>query len=126
MGIQSQQNILFKSIDMSFDSIIHVVRCHFEISKSRGEVTGRSRPMVVIDVNLLGYTFVLKSCGAVGGIKILASSFAQKHIDVKIVCDGPSRHHSKRATIDREAKKAIAKIKATDKRIALSSLLLEE
>jgi hypothetical protein len=127
MGIQSQQNILFKSVDIDFDLIIHPVWRRYEIRKSRGEVSEQSRPTVAINANLLGYTFVSKSCGAVGGINILASSFAQNHVDVKIVCVGPCRHHSKRATVNREVRKATAKIRAsTARRIHLSSLILED
>eukprot|EP00978_Attheya_sp_CCMP212_P018293 scaffold49881_cov35-Attheya_sp.AAC.1 len=98
MGFQSQSKVLYKSTDVSFDLIVHLVTKRFEISKGRGECGGRSQPKVTIDANLIGYRFISRPCGPVGALRILSRPLSENYIDVVIIADVPNRHHSKRAT----------------------------
>lgn len=123
MGFQSQHSVLFKANSIPFEDIRRLIFKRFQKNKFQGEVGTRERPSVAIDANLLGYLFLQRSCGAIGGIRIVCQTFTSNGIDVVLVADGPNRHHSKRATIERSAQREIANIEATKKRIELTEAL---
>ena len=83
----------------------------------------RTRPRVVIDANLIGYSFISKGIGPVKAVYVVAEEFAKDGIDVSIVCDNKDRHHSKRATCLRKGERERAKIKVVYERAELSQLL---
>ena len=126
MGFLNQNNILHKSIEVGFDSVVHLIKARFKQNKLQNEVEGRIKPAVVVDASLIGFLFLSKSCGPVGGLRILCKSFIKNYIDVHLVVDGPNRHHSKRATIKRQGIRTQARISAAKKRIELSTAILEE
>ena len=124
MGISGQSSFLWRSIELDARLIYYVIEQQFQRAKSSNPSISRLRPKVVIDANLIGYSFLFKGIGPIKAVFVIAKAFARDGIDVTIVCDNKElRHHSKRATISRKGEKERAKIKIIHNRFELTNLL---
>jgi hypothetical protein len=123
MGIGGQHNLTWRSVPVDWENIVHVLQKRFE--KARVS-TGRSRPSVAIDAYVVAYNFIGTTLGPIGVIMTLATQFSSAYVDVHIHLDGATRHHSKRATIERIAKRERDRIKLIDKRAELTRLLRDQ
>ena len=119
MGIQSQSSLLFKSNDMKFDNIVYIIE-HRHAERRRQEIISRVRPTVTIDASLIGYKYLGTSLHPSDGVYLICSALANRNIDVLIMCDPPTRHHSKRAHHQRVGKKEKDKLKLMLCRLELS------
>lgn len=123
MGIQSQNALLFKSNEMEFNDIVYLIeQRHAERRRSTtpNPITARVRPKVTIDASLIGYKFLGNSLHPSDGVLIICRALANRNIDVLIICDPPTRHHSKRAHHQRVGKKEKDKLKLMLCRMELS------
>jgi hypothetical protein len=123
MGINQQHNILYRSRPVEFRHVCYLLEKRFECIKDK---TTRTKPTVVIDASLIGYSFITQPCGPIGGVIILAQAFSAESFNVIIIFDNKKRHHSKRATIMRVADRERARIQCTQSRLELTTLLQHE
>lgn len=120
MGIQGADQILYRSIELEFQHVVAVIEEQYRLAK---DTCGRQRPCLAIDANQIGYTHLTGPFGAVNAVTFLGEQFARTGIDVIAVCDGPDRHHSKRATALREADRERCRIQLNQDRIELARIL---
>jgi hypothetical protein len=125
MGIHGCSRIQHKSSPLEFDFVVFLLEKIFEHAKHAGH-TDRRRLKIAIDASLIGFQFLDRPHGAICGCQVLVQEFTKRCIDVVVVCDGPDRYHSKRATILRSSTRERGKIKASLKRIELAMLLRAE
>ena len=109
MGIQGQASILFKSKEIGLDDLIYLLDQHY-VERKRSQLTSRACPKVTIDASLLGYKFLGTSLHPSNGVFLVCTILASRNIDVLLICDPPTRHHSKRAHQLRVGKKEKAKL----------------
>ena len=84
----------------------------------------RKQPKVVIDANLIRYIFIFKGIGPARAVFLITRECLKECIDLSIVCDnGELRHHSKRATINRNGKWQRGRAQLMEHRIELLNLL---
>lgn len=104
MGIQSQGALLYKSSEINLDNIVYLIeQRHAE--RRRQLMTPRVRPTVTMDASLLGYKQLGTSLHPSDGVYLICNALANRSVDVIIVCDPPTRHHSKRAHHQRVGRK---------------------
>lgn len=141
MGISGQNNIAWKSNEISFENVIFLLRMvHQEqvgpqiaSNESATAATNTTtamdtRPKMTIDAFLLAYKYIYhqkNSISPVQAIKIIASSIAEKCIDVILDLDGDKRHESKRASVQRRTARDKAKVRQLEVRSKLVPLLHE-
>ena len=94
MGIQGQGSLLFKSKEIEFNNIVYLIE-HRHAKRERSQMTLRVRPKVTIDASLIGYKYLGTSLHPSNGVHLICTALANRNIDVLIVCDPPTRHHSK-------------------------------
>ena len=127
MAISGCTSILWRSKDLSFDTITYLIQIWFERRRTKlPSGSTRARPKVVIDANLVAYGHLSKKSPIMpdGAVEIIARAFSEKGIDVSIVCDHPTkRHPSKRATCERQGKRIKAGFKRIHASMELQSLL---
>jgi hypothetical protein len=99
------------------------LRIGFDCIKDK---TNRTKPTVVIDASLIGFSLINQPCGPVGGVIILAKAFWGESFNGIIIFDNKKRHHSKRATIMRVAEKERAWIQCTQSRLEVNPLCQHE
>jgi hypothetical protein len=127
MGIQGSSQILYRSIGLEFQNVVAVIEERYRVAKDDDEsTTGQQRPCIAIDANQIGYTPATGPFGAVNVVTFLGEHFARNGIDVILVCDGPDRHHSKRATVLREAERERCRIQLNQNRTELRRILQDE
>ena len=119
MGIQGQGSLLFKSAEIEFNNIVYLIE---QRHAERRSSTSRVRPKVTMDASLIGYKFLGTNLHPSNGVHLIATALAIRNIDVLIVCDPPTRHHSKRAHQQRVGKKETERLKLMLLRIELSSV----
>jgi len=119
MGIQGQGSLLFKSKEVEFNNIVYLIE-HRHAERERSQMTSRVRPKVTIDASLIGYKYLGTSLHPSNGVHLICAALANRNIDVLIVCDPPTRHHSKRAHHQRIGKKEAARLKLMLCRMELS------
>jgi hypothetical protein len=119
MGIQGQGSLLFKSKEIEFNNIIYLIE-HRHAERERSGLTSRLRPKVTIDASLIGYKYLGTSLHPSNGVHIICTALANRNIDVLIVCDPPTRHHSKRAYYQRVGKNEMERLKIMLCRMELS------
>jgi hypothetical protein len=119
MGIQSQASLLFKSKEIEFDNIVYIIE-HRHAERRRQQIISRARPTVTIDASLIGYKYLGTSLHPSDGVFFICSALANRNIDVLIMCDPPTRHHSKRAHHQRVGKKEKDRLKLMLCRLELS------
>ena len=124
MGISSQRDITWKSKKVDFDHVVFLVK-DVHRQRQQKKLTTRSRPKISIDASLLGFRFIGSTFKPSTAVKIIASSLAEKGIDVVINFDGPNRHHSKRASCARRAATDTAQIDRLNCRNMLVPLINE-
>ena len=110
MGIQSQSSLLFKSNEIKFDNIVYIIE-HWHAEQRRQGIISRARPTVTIDASLIGYKYLGTSLHPSDGVHLICRALANRNIDVLIMCDPPTRHHSKRAHHQRVGKKEKDRLK---------------
>jgi hypothetical protein len=127
MAISGCTSILWRSKDLSFETIAYLIQIWFERRRTKlPSGSTRARPKVVIDANLVAYGHLSKKSPIMpdGAVEIIARAFSEKGIDVSIVCDHPTkRHPSKRATCERQGKRIKAGFKRIHASMELQSLL---
>ena len=104
---------------MKFDNIVYIIE-HRHAERRRQEIISRVRPTVTIDASLIGYKYLGTSLHPSDGVYLICSALANRNIDVLIMCDPPTRHHSKRAHHQRVGKKEKDKLKLMLCRLELS------
>lgn len=121
MGVQSQGALLFKSKEILFDDIVYLLeQLHTERKRGTPPLTLRVRPKVTIDASLIAYKFLGTTLHPSDGVFIISTALANRNIDVLIICDPPTRHHSKRAHHQRVGKRESTKLRLMLCRIELS------
>ena len=96
MGIQSQSALLFKSKEIELVDIIYLLeQRHAE--RRRLSLTTLVRPKVTIDASLIVYKYLGTSLHPSDSVFMISTVFANQNVDVRIICDPPTRHHSKQA-----------------------------
>ena len=119
MGIQSQAALLFKSNEIEFNNIVYLIEQRHAERRRRQQIA-RERPKVTIDASLIGFKFVGNSLHPSDGVYTICHAMANRNIDVLIMCDPPTRHHSKRAHYQRIGKREKDKLKLMLCRLQLS------
>jgi hypothetical protein len=121
MSIQSQAALLFKSKEISLDDIVYLLeQQHAE--RRRSALTTRVRPKVTVDASLLAYKHLGTSLHPSDSVLIISTALANCKVDVFIICDPPTRHHSKRAHHQRVGEKETSKLQLILCRMELSRL----
>jgi hypothetical protein len=72
MGISQQHILLYRSQPVEFRHICYLLEKRFDCIKDK---TNPTKPTVVIDASLIGFSFINQPCGHVGGVIILAKAF---------------------------------------------------
>jgi hypothetical protein len=133
MGIQGSSQLLYRSIDLEFQHVVSVIEDRYRVAKLDTTTTtdggaggGRQRPCIAIDANQIGYTHATGPFGAVNAVTFLGEHFARNGIDVIVVCDGPDRHHSKRASVLREGERERCRIQLNQHRTELTRMILQD
>jgi hypothetical protein len=119
MGIQSQAALLFKSKEVSLDDIVYLLEQH-HAERKRSALTTRVRPKVTVDASLIAYKHLGTSLHPSDSVFVISAALAKRNVDVYIICDPPTRHHSKRAHHQRVGKKEISKLQLMLCRMELS------
>jgi hypothetical protein len=123
MGIQSQNDLLWKSSPVALDDIVYLLEeRHGERRRSNPPSTERARPKVSIDASLVAYKYLNTALDPWDGVWIISTALADRNIDVHVICDPPIRHHSKRAHQQRVGKKAKSSLRLMVYRMELASL----
>lgn len=125
MGIQGQAALLFKSKEVGFDDIVYAIE-HLYAERHRSKLTIRARPKVTVDSSLIAYKFLESSLHPSDGVSLICRALANRNIDVLIICDPPTRHHSKRAHHQRVGKKEKARLQLMLSRMELSHIQSNE
>ena len=84
------------------------------------------RPSVDIDASLIGHRFLYTSYGPAGCVYGLALAISEAGIDVTIVGEGPTRHHSKRVAAKRRAARERARLECHRLWKDLAAMLQQE
>ena len=122
MGIQGQVSLLFKSKEIGFDDIIYVME-HLHSERRWLQITSRAWPKVTVNASLLGYKFLGgASFHPANGIYLICTALANHNIDVLVICDPPTCHHSKRAHHQRVGKKEKIRLQLMLRRMKLACL----
>ncbi len=75
-----------------------IKQCHAErITSTPHLTTTLVQPKVTIDASFIGYKFLGYSLHPSDLFHIICRELANRSIDVLIICDPPTRHHSKQA-----------------------------
>lgn len=125
MGIQGQGALLFKSKEVGLDDIVYIIE-QLHAERQRSQLTIRARPKVTVDSSLIAYKFLETSLHPADGVSLICRALANRNIDVLIICDPPTRHHSKRAHHQRVGKKEKARLQLMLSRMELSRTQSEE
>jgi hypothetical protein len=96
MGVQTGKDLLNSNASaLTLDELVTVLR-------HRADFRGAHHPTIMFDCNWLA-----RKLGKGGNrdpipfITMLAEAFVTRNVNIHLVCDGPTRHHSKKATFDR-------------------------
>ena len=119
MGIQSQVSLLWKSKEIQLDDIIYFLE-YLHAERRRSGLTTHVHPKVTIDASLIAYKHIATSLHPSDSVFIISTTLAKRNVDVLIICDPPTRHHSKRAHHQRVGKKEITKLQLMLCRMELS------
>ena len=83
-------------------------------------MTMRVRPKVTVDASLIAYKHLGTSLHPSDSVFVISTLLASCNVDVNIICDPPTQHHSKRAHHQRVGKKEISKLQLILCRMELS------
>ena len=100
MGVQDASSCLYSVDKVSPDELATVVRRRAAANILANQQEKRN-PVVCLDVNWLACKYSGRSGGPYPVVMKLAKVFIERRIDVLAVVDGPIRHHSKKASIQR-------------------------
>ena len=126
MGISGNKNILYKSPNLELSHVAEVLLDRVEQKKSSNSDFLTRKPCVDIDANNIGFSKLELASGPAGAVFQIAEIFSTAGIDVGIICDGPSRHPSKRDSVNRRAKRERARLSCLEARASLAALLQQE
>ena len=105
MGVSGGHNLTAGLINLKFDHLLSIIRHRHSLS---GDPTRRKT--VYFDASWLCRKNVAKAGGPIGAIVQLAMVFAKEEgLHIIIVCDGATRHDSKRASIKRQSERKNAR-----------------
>ena len=96
MGVTNGRKILHHVDDLSQDDLVTILRDR--ATKNR---PGDAAPTIAFDANWLARKLTSTKLSPAGNIFELVKSFGYKGVNSIIVVDGPTRHHSKKSTIER-------------------------
>lgn len=103
-----------------FDDIVYLLeQLHTERKRMDPPLTLRVRPKVTIDASLIGYKYLTSSLHPSDSVFLISRALAKRNIDVLIICDPPTRHHSKRAHHQRVGRMERNKLQLMIRRIEL-------
>ena len=88
--------MLHSASDLSIDEVTMILR-------HRANKPAAERPAIAYDANWLARKLGTAKAGPVPNIMALVKAFLSKEVDNYIIVDGPTRHHSKKETIKRDA-----------------------
>ena len=97
MGVKSGGKILHHVDNLSQDDLVTILRHRATTIRLRDAV-----PTIAYDANWLARKLASKKSSPAANILELVKSFRYKGVNSIIVVDGPTRHHSKKATIERD------------------------
>ena len=95
MGIRTGSSCLYSVEGVSLDDLLTILR---QRRNDRAK-----RPVICLDCNWLAMKYAKRSGGPIHTILNIAKMFIEKGVDVCAVVDGPLRHHSKKASVQRRA-----------------------
>lgn len=124
MGIQSARLVLYKSSPLNLSQLYAVLEDRQKESSS--QTSHDRRPSVDIDASLIGHRLLYTSCGSAGNVYGLACAISEAGIDVTIVGEVPTRHHSKRVAAKRRAACERARLECHRLRKDLAAMLQQE
>ena len=96
MGVKSGGKLLYHVDNWSQDDLVTILRDR--ATKNR---PGDAAPTIALDANWLARKLTSKKLSPDANIFELVKSFGYKGVNSIIVVDGPTRHHSKKSTIER-------------------------
>ena len=94
MGLAGQNHLLWRSVDVKWEHVVHLLQKRFEAVK---DATTRSRPAVAIDAFPVGYKAIGTRIGPIGVIQNLVKTFSDSSIEVHVVLDGPYKQPESKA-----------------------------
>ena len=104
MGIATPQYFTYKSSPLKVSELYTILKDRLDSNTQQNDGEVRKMPTVDIDANQLAFEYKTMACGPVSGVFTVALLFSHLGINLCIVCDPQSRHHSKRATTPIERK----------------------
>ena len=125
MGLQSGGKCIYKSKPISLGDLYKVLEDRRD-SRLTTNDTSKRKPSLDIDANNIGFVFLSKAAGPMGSLFQVALILAEAGIDITLVADPPSRHHSKRASIKRRSNIERARLECIDLQAQLAALLQGE
>ena len=96
MGVTNGRKILHHVDDLSQDDLVTILRDRATKNRQRD-----AAPTIAYDANWLARKLTSKKVSPAANIFELVKSFGYKGVNSIIVVDGPTRHHSKKSTIER-------------------------
>ena len=92
MGVSNGSDLIYTADKLSLSQLATIARAR------NNEHGKRIRPCIDIDANLLAHKLNGGKEDIVKELIAFATAVTKEKLDVAIVCDGPVRDHSKRAT----------------------------
>jgi hypothetical protein len=119
MGIIGPAKFTYTTKELPAEDVVKALQM---VKETHGVKNGRRCHLcLIIDANNIGYR-VKK----VENIFQFAKCFAEKGVDIIITADGPTRHHSKRDSMNRETKRMCAHVKSDRLRAELAHCCQQE
>ena len=99
MDLQSGGKCIYKSKPISPGDLYKVLEDRCDSRLTTNNDTNKRKTSLDIKENNIGYFFLSKAAGPMESLFQVALILAEAGIDITLVADPPSRHHSKRATL---------------------------
>jgi len=116
MGVSNGSDLIYTADKLSLSQLATIARAR------NNEHGKRIRPCIDIDANLLAHKLNGGKEDIVKELIAFATAVTKENLDVAIVCDGPVRDHSKRATTKRAAEREKFRLKALFSKLRLQQL----
>jgi hypothetical protein len=125
MGVSGASNLLYRSpqLDLRQLHAVLTVRARRPGAAPLGQ---QRRPCIDVDANQVGFTQLKGAAGPASGTFHVGRGIGIAGIDVNYVCDGPSRHHSKRASRQRASLRERDRLAYFQAKTELATLLQSE
>ena len=124
MGVAKAHDNTHSIDDLSKDQLINIIKQRYEKCSIKKQY--RNKPIVDIDASwIVRKAYDQSKEDRINYLFNICFILIKENIDVLIICDGPDRHHSKRATIRRAAEVQKNKIKLILNKTKLARLTSE-